>query len=88
MDEVIDINRNDINFSMDNFLSKFNALLDGHMPLRKLTQKEFKQKFKPWISKNIIGKISEKNKIFRKYINCKNDVRKAELFEQSKILKR
>ena len=86
-DEVIDINRNDINFSMDNFLSKFNALLDGHMPLRKLTQKEFKQKFKPWISKNIIGKISEKNKIFRKYINCKNDICKAELFEQFKILK-
>ena len=86
-DEVIDINRNDINFSMDNFRSKFNALLDGHMPLRKLTQKEFKQKFKPWISKNIIGKISEKNKIFRKYINCKNDIRKAELFEQFKILK-
>ena len=57
------------------------------MPLRKLTQKEFKQKFKPWISKNIIGKISEKNRIFRKYINCKNDVRKAELFEQFKILK-
>ena len=86
-DEVIDINRNDINFFMDNFLSKFNALLDGHMPLRKLTQKEFKQKFKPWISENIIGKITKQNKIFRKYINCKNDVRKAELFEQFKILK-
>ena len=38
-DEVIDTNRNDVNFSMENFLSKFNELLDSHMPLRKLTQK-------------------------------------------------
>ena len=86
-DEVIDTNRNDVNFSMDNFLSKFNELLDSHMPLRKLTQKEFKQKYKPWISNNILSKISEKNKIFRKYLNCKNEVRKTELFGQFKMLK-
>ena len=40
--EVVDINRNDVNFSMENFMAKFNELLDTHMPLRKLTQKEFK----------------------------------------------
>ena len=28
-----------------------------------------------------------KNKIFRKYLNCKNTVRKTELFEQYKMLK-
>ena len=57
------------------------------MPLRKLTQKEFKQKYKPWISKNILLKIAEKNKIFKKYVNCKNAVRKLEIYEQFKILK-
>ena len=85
--EVVDINRNDLNFSMENFLSKFNELLDTHMPLRKLTQKEFKQRYKPWISKNILTKITEKNKIFRKYLKSKNEVRKTELFDQFKILK-
>ena len=38
-DEVIDINKNDVNFSMENFLLKFNKILDKHMPLRKFTQK-------------------------------------------------
>ena len=77
--EVVDINRNDVNFSMENFLSKFKELLDTHMPL---TQKEFKPRYKPWISKNIITKITEKNKIFRKYLKSKNEVRKTELFDQ------
>ena len=86
-DEIIDINKNDVNFSMDNFLLKFNMLLDGHMPLRKISQKQFKQKFKPWISNHILAKIDEKNKILKKHVNCKNDVRKRELYEQFKLLK-
>ena len=85
--EVVDINRNDVNFSMENFLSKFNELLDTHMPLRKLTQKEFKQRYKPWISKNILTKITEKIFFFRKYLKSKNEVRKTELFDKFKILK-
>ena len=70
---------------MDNFLSKFNALLDGHIPLRKLTQKEFKQKFKPWISKNIIGKISEKNKIFENILIAKMTFVKQNFLNNSKF---
>ena len=38
-DDVIDTDRNDVNYSMDNFLSNFNNILDVHMPLRKKTQK-------------------------------------------------
>ena len=86
-DEVIDTTKNDVNFSMENFLSKFNGLLDIHMPLKKLSKKEFKQKFKPWISKNIISKIDEKNKTFRKYLRSKNEDRKAELLIKFKSLK-
>ena len=86
-DEVIDINKNDVNFSMENFLSKFNILLDEHMPLKKISQKQFKQKYKPWISNHILSKIHEKNKLLRKYVNCKNHVRKSGLFEQFKVLK-
>ena len=55
--------------------------------MRKLSQKEFKQKFKPWISNNILEKINEKNKTFRKYMKAKNKERKGELFDQFKVLK-
>ena len=86
-DEVIDVNRSDVNFSMESFLLKCNKILDTHMPLRKLTKKEFRQKFKPWISKNIHSKIHEKNKILRKICKSKNAVRKSELLIQFKYLK-
>ena len=61
-DEVIDLDKNDVHFSMENFLSKFNILLDGHMPLRKISQRQFKQRCKPWISNHILAKIDEKTK--------------------------
>ena len=57
------------------------------MPLRKISHKEFKQKYKPWITNAILNKIRDKHKIFKKYLSCKNDARKAELFSNFKILK-
>ena len=57
------------------------------MPLKKLSQKEFKQKFKPWISNIILSKIDEKNKTFRKYLRSKNELNKTELYTKFKALK-
>ena len=56
-DEVTDINKFDVHHSLNNFLSKFNNILDTLMPMRKITRKEFKQKYKPWISNSILSKI-------------------------------
>ena len=64
-----------------------NELLDRYMPMRKVTQKEFKQKYKPWISDVILHKIKEKNKIFKKYVNCKNVGEKPCIFVRYKSLK-
>ena len=85
-DETIDITKNNAHYSMESFLSKFNGILDKHMPLRKVSRKEFKQRFKPWISKNILSKIDEKNKAFRKYLRA-NDANKDNLFAKFKNLK-
>jgi hypothetical protein len=52
-----------------------------------MTQKQFKQTYKPWFSKEILIKIGEKSKIFKKYIKCKEEIHKAELFAQFKTLK-
>ena len=86
-DTVIDIPKNDVNFSMESFLTKFNQLLDIHLPLRKITHREFKQKFKPWISKQVLSKIDDKNKAFRKYLRSKNPVLKNNLHRKFKDLK-
>ena len=86
-DNIVDITKNDVNHSMDNFLSKFNDLLNTHIPLRKINHREFKQKFKPWISNNILSKIRAKNQVFRKYIRSKNPTAKAEHYAAYKDLK-
>ena len=68
-DAILRANKNDVNLSMQIFLKKVNELLDKYMPLRKLTQKEYKRRFKPWITNLILDKIEKKKKAFRKYMN-------------------
>ena len=60
---------------------------DKYMPIRKVKQKEFKQKYKPWISDEILRKIEYKNKIFKKYVKCKNADRKHQLLLEYKLNK-
>ena len=42
--ETLEINIHDINHSINRFMTKINELIDKHMPLTKVSQKEFKKK--------------------------------------------
>ena len=64
-----------------------NGLVDKYVPLEKITQKEFKRRYKPWINDNILKKIEEKNKIFKKHVKCKDTIRKKDLLGEFKALK-
>ena len=86
-DETLRINNNDVNVSFDNFINKINLIIDKYMPLKKVSNKEFKIKFKPWISYNIIDSITRKNKLFNKYIKCKSLTLKPLLYNDYKRLK-
>ena len=70
-----------------NLLQKISSLIDQYMPLKKVSNKEYKRRFKPWITNSILNKIKSKNKIFKKYKNCKNNNRKHELLNDYKVLK-
>ena len=85
--DVIDIGKNDVNFSLENFMSKMNELLDTHLPLRKVSKREFKQKFKPWVSNTILTKIRDKNKAFKKYLKAVIPSKKSDYFNKFKSLK-
>ena len=86
-DEVLEIDKNDTNHSAASFMKKINYLLDKHMPIKKVSQKEFKQKFKPWITNDILHKIDEKNKLFNKYVHLKNVDQKLRIFNEYKLAK-
>ena len=52
-----------------------------------MTQKEFKRKYKPWITDFILHKISQKNNVFKEYIKCTDPNRKPNLHKNYKALK-
>ena len=55
------INAKDTDHACDIFLDKYQTVLEHHVPLRKLTKKELKQKQKPWITQGLIKSISKKS---------------------------
>ena len=86
-DDQLNIDKNDVNHSLSKFMSQINSLIDKCMPLKKVSQKEYKRRFKPWISDEILAKIENKNRIFKKFIKCKIEFRKSELNAEFKELK-
>ena len=79
--------KNDANNSFDNFFNTLSRIIDKHMPLRKITKKEYKQKFKPWITNEILRKMRQRDKIFKFYVRLKNHERKNDFYEQYKKLR-
>ena len=87
--DIIRVRNNDPNKSMESFLFNFNILLDKHAPLEKISNKEIKQSFKPWINTEIKTKIKKKDKVYLKYIKCKDKERKKILetsYKNKKII--
>ena len=71
-DEVMNIEMGDVNFSCDSFFSSFNNLLEIMHLLKKISNKVFKQQFKPWITKAIRVSIKKRNKLKSKFIRAKD----------------
>ena len=49
------------------------------MPWKKLSKKDYKRKYKPWITDEILDKIKDKNRKFDKYVRAKDPMRKETL---------
>ena len=86
-EDELKLGRNDTNYSMEKFLERINNLIDKYIPLKKLTQKEFKRRHKPWINDEIINKIKIKNKSFKKYVKSSDIIKKSRLKSEYNILK-
>ena len=50
---------NDVNFSMNEYLSKLDSLLDTRAPIKKLNQNELTFLPKPWITKGLQNSIKK-----------------------------
>ena len=57
---VISSNPN-ANDAFNNLFEPTSKVIDDYIPLRKITNKEYKRRFKPWISKGILTSINRKS---------------------------
>ena len=73
--------------SLNNLLSQTDRLTDLYSPAKKLSNKEFKQTLKPWITLGIRNSIKRKDKLFKKYINMKNSPARDDIHTEYKALK-
>ena len=71
--DVININQNDANSSSNSFETTINALIDQYMSIKKMTKKEIKQQYKPWITNGIRNSIRRREKLYKKFIKAKNE---------------
>ena len=63
----------DPNKAFVDFHTSFNSFVDKHIKKRKLTPSEVKQKYKPWISKDILKMINKRNRLHSLYIKTKDN---------------
>ena len=75
-DDILQCEQEYTNHSFNSFNDTIEKLLDKHMPKRKITKKEFKQKYKPWVTNGILKSIRRKDKLLKKFIRTKNQCRK------------
>ena len=57
---VLQLDQQDVNLSIEFFLNKMNSILDEHAPLKRINKYKLKFKSKPWITPAIQKSITVK----------------------------
>ena len=73
-DQILSIEGNDPNISMNNLHQHIDYLLDEFAPYKKLSKKEYKLKSKPWINRNILTEMKKRDKLLHKYCKAKDKI--------------
>ena len=76
---------NCINTDTKRFISDTNKVIDKHAPIKKITNKELKEKMKPWITNGIRSHIKQRNNLFNKLKKESEAEKKDELKTKIKI---
>ena len=84
-DEILELNKGNVDLSSENFLETFDGIIDRNLLLRKLTIQEKKLSQKPWIATGILNSIKNENRKYRKYQRAKDATRKHNLHNEFKI---
>ena len=71
-EQILCTEKSDATFSMNQYLSEIDSLLEIHAPPKKLNKKELTFLTIPWITQDLQNSITKKNNIYSKFVKCKN----------------
>ena len=83
---ILKLDLNDPNVSMNNLHQFINNLLDTCTPYKKLSKKELKLKSKPWLIIEIQSLMKKRDKLLHKYIP-KNSQLAINLYNEYKVIR-
>ena len=70
--DLLQIDQQNVNLSMESFLNNINSILGAHAPLKKVNKHKLKFKRKPWITPALQKSIFNKNNLLKKFITAKD----------------
>ena len=84
---LIEPNKNDANLSFNKFISAINPIIDKYMPLVKVSNKNHKRRYRPWITAGIRISMRRRDKLLRKISKMKDSERKTILWSEYKRIR-
>ena len=84
----LEIDKNDVNNSLDKFNNILNSLIEEHIPIKTRKTKKAHIKRKHWVTQGLVNSIERKNKLYKKYCKVKNEKIKSRLIKERKELKK
>lgn len=80
-EHILETNKKDPDFSLNQFLNKTNKILDKHAPFEKISQRKVKKKTLPWITKGIKASIRVRNKLQKQHLAAKSKAKKDKIYK-------
>ena len=71
----------------ESFLKKFNETPHKHAPYKNFSAQEVKFSYKPWITTGILNSLKNRNRIHRKVIKAKEQMRKTNFENKYRLYK-
>ena len=81
--EILRLENLDPDISFDCFIKTLNSLIEQYVPIKKLTKKQSNRK--PWITRDILKSISQRDKIFKLFVREKDAIEKANHYIDFKL---
>ena len=70
--DVLKLDQQDVNLSINSFLDNMNSIIDEHASLKRIDKYKSKHKSKPWITSAIQKSVSAKSNLLKGFINSKD----------------